>query len=172
MVKMPSRAAIQAPHPLVTGIAAGLIAGAIAGQSDRFLDRFVSKQQKRRERRVREGSAHEMAGPYIAGKISGKKLSRTDAKRARMVFGLVYGIGWGMIHAGLRKKFPQISRCAGLPFAIPFFFACDGMMAPLLGISPNLKKIPWQPNVKEMGNHIAWTAAAEIVHRAVARMAR
>jgi len=159
----------QAQHHLLTGAIAGLIAGAATGQSDKILDRFVSKEQKKRDRRVREASAHEMAGPYFARKISGKKISPEGKKRARAIFNIAYGVGWGLIYAGLRKKYPQIARWGGLPFAVPFFFACDGLLAPLFGVSPNLRRIPWQPSAKEMGNHITWTSTAEMVHRAVAR---
>ncbi|HBG06943.1 MAG: DUF1440 domain-containing protein [Geobacteraceae bacterium GWC2_58_44] len=160
---------LQTRHPIVVSLAAGLIAGAVSGKTDKFFDRFVSEKQKRRDRRIREASAHEMAGPYIASKLLGKRLSPRQKKRARLVFSVAYGLGWGLIHSSLRKKFPTLSRWAGLPFAVPFFFACDGFVAPLLGVSPNLRRIPWQPSVKEMGNHIAWTAAAEMIHRMAAR---
>ncbi len=160
----------RVPRYLLTGIAAGVIAGAVTGQTDRFLSRFVSPRQKRRDRRVRKGSAHEMAGPWFARKLSGKKrLSKQEEKRARTLFSVAYGVGWGLIHAGMRRRFPQLSSWGGIPFAIPFFFACDAMIAPRLGISPALRQIPWQPSVKEMGNHIAWTAASEIIQRGVAR---
>ncbi len=159
----------QTPHPLWTGIAAGLIAGVVAGQSEKVLDVFVSSKQKRQERRIREGSAHEMAGPYLARKISGQKLDSKEKQLSKVIFNLAYGIGWGMIYAAIRKKYPVVSRLGGLPFAIPFFFACDGTIAPLLGVTPGLRRIPWQPSAKEMGNHIAWTAAAELVHRGVAK---
>jgi putative membrane protein len=43
-------------------------------------------------------------------------------------------------------------------------------MAPLLGISPGINRIPWQINSKELGNHVAWTAAAESVHRLADRI--
>ncbi|MBE0598411.1 MAG: DUF1440 domain-containing protein [Desulfuromonadales bacterium] len=160
-----------APSLLLTGAAAGLVAGGVAGQVDRWLDRFVSAEQKRRDRRVRKAPAHVLAGPYFARKLLGKKLSKTGERRARMVFNVAYGLVWGTIYGQLRTRVPRLSRWAGLPFAVPFFFACDGTMAPLLGVSPRLRKIPWQPNVKELGNHIAWTAAAEMVHRAVTRAA-
>jgi len=160
---------VQSRHPILVGLAAGLIAGAVSGRTDKLFDRFVSPKQKRRDRRVREASAHEMAGPYLASKIMGKKLSRQQRKRARLVFSVAYGLGWGMLHSSLRNRFPKLTRWAGLPFAVPFFFACDGLIAPMLGVSPNLRRIPWQPSVKEMGNHIAWTAAAEMIHRLAAR---
>ena len=54
---------LQGGHPLLVAAAAGLIAGAVAGRGNKLLDHLVSDRQKRRERRVREGSAHEMAGP-------------------------------------------------------------------------------------------------------------
>jgi uncharacterized membrane protein YagU involved in acid resistance len=160
---------VQSRHPILVGLAAGLIAGAVSGRTDKLFDRFVSPKQKRRDRRVREASAHEMAGPYLASKILGKKLNRQQKKRARLVFSVAYGLGWGMLHSSLRNRFPKLTRWAGLPFAVPFFFACDGFIAPMLGVSPNLRRIPWQPSVKEMGNHIAWTAAAEMIHRLAAR---
>jgi putative membrane protein len=162
----------QASHPLWTGIAAGLIAGVVAGQSEKVLNGMVSKQQKRQDRQIREGSAHEMAGPFFARKVTGKKLNKKEEKRAKAIFSLIYGIGWGIIYASLRKKYPDVARLGGLPFAIPFFFACDGTLAPLFGISPGLRKISWQSSAKEIGNHIAWTAAAEMVHRAVARASK
>ncbi|WP_239027840.1 DUF1440 domain-containing protein [Geomonas subterranea] len=59
-----------------------------------------------------------------------------------------------------------LTRWGGLPFALPFFCACDGFIAPLFGVSPGLRRIPWQPSAKELGNHAVWTAAAELVHRA------
>ncbi|MBT1071267.1 DUF1440 domain-containing protein [Pelotalea chapellei] len=155
---------------LLTAAVAGLVATVFTGLTDRLLDRCVSKEQKKRDHRVRKGTAHEIAGPYFAEKIMGRKLGECGRKRAKATFSVTYSIGWGMIYAMLRKKYPQLSRAAGLPFAIPFFFACDGLMAPLLGISPNLKKVPWQPSVKEMANHIAWTATAEMVHRAAAKL--
>jgi uncharacterized membrane protein YagU involved in acid resistance len=156
----------QIRHPLLVGIAAGVIAGVVTGRADRLMDRLVSKRQKRREHIVREASPHQLAGPYFAQKLTGKRwLTRKEKERAKLAFGVAYGVGWGLIHSSLRKKFPALSRLAGLPFAVPFFFACDGMIAPLLGISPNLRRIPWQPSLKEMGNHLAWTATAECIHR-------
>lgn len=159
-------------HPLLIGVAAGLIAGVVTGRADRFFDRFVSKAQKRRDRRVREASAHQVAGPLFASKLLGRRLNPKEKKRATLAFSVAYGLGWGLIHSGLRRSFPQLSRWGGLPFAIPFFFACDGMIAPALGVSPKLDRIPWQPSVKEMGNHIAWTAAAEFIHQMAGRVRR
>jgi putative membrane protein len=155
--------------PLVTAAAAGLVATAVTGVADRLLKRLVSDEQKRRDRLVRKGTAHELAGPYFAEKITKKELSEKGKKRARATFSIAYSLVWGMIYASLRKKYPKLSRIAGVPFAVPFFFVCDGLMAPMLGISPNLKKIPWQPSAKEMANHVTWTAAAEMVHRAAGR---
>jgi uncharacterized membrane protein YagU involved in acid resistance len=165
----------ESRHPLLVGMAAGLLAGIVSGGTDKLLDRLVSKRQKRRERLIRDAPAHEMAGPYFASKLKGKKvswLSKTEKKRAKLLFSVAYGLGWGLIHSGLRRKFPKLCKAGGLPFAVPFFFACDGMIAPLLGVTPSLRRVPWQPSAKEMGNHIAWTATAEFIHRLAARTMR
>lgn len=152
-------------HPLLVGAAAGLIAGMVTGRADRLLGLLVSDAQKRRERRVRKGSPHEIAGPYFAEKLLGRSLGRRGEKRAKLAFSVAYGLGWGLLHGRLRRRFPRLTRLAGLPFAVPFFFACDGCIAPLFGISPRLTRIPWQPSLKELGNHITWTAVSEMVHR-------
>ena len=47
-----------------------------------------------------------------------------------------------------------------------FFLLCDGALAPLFRMSPPLRRIPWQLNAKELLNHVAWSAAAELTHRA------
>jgi putative membrane protein len=83
-------------HPLLVGAVAGLVAGVVSGASDRLLDHLVSDRQKRRDRRVRPGSAHQVAGPYLARMITGARLSRRDARRARTAFSVLYGVGWGM----------------------------------------------------------------------------
>lgn len=157
-------------HPILVGVAAGLIAGAVTGRADRLLDRLVSEDQKRRERRVRKASPHQVAGPQFASWLLGRRLNVKEKKQASLAFTVLYGLGWGAIHGAFRKKFPVLSRYGGLPFAIPFFVACDGMIAPTLGLTPRLHRIPWQPSAKEMGNHLVWTAAAEMVHRCAERM--
>jgi hypothetical protein len=165
MVK--TRENLQPSHALFTAAAAGLLAGGVAGQTNRLFSRFISPEQKKLERQVRQGTPHELAGPYFARKIAGRELTVQEKERSRLVFSIAYGILWGLIYAGARKKIPKLARLGGIPFGVPFFLTCDGAIAPLLGISPPLRKIPWQPSAKELGNHIAWTAAAELVHRLV-----
>lgn len=172
MAKAAAKKDISLPRYLLTGAASGLVAGAVTGRADRFMDRFVSAEHKKRDRRVRAAPAHQMAGPFFGRKIKGRRLNRREKKKAQALFSIAYGIGWGLIYAALRRKFPRLSRWGGLPFAVPFFFACDGTIAPLLGVSPTLRRIPWQPSVKELGNHIAWTAASEMVQRAASRSRR
>ncbi len=154
---------------LLTGVGAGLLAGGVVGLVDKLTDRLVSEEQKRREKQIRDDSAHKMAGPHFARKLLGREPSETEKRKAQAIFAASFGVMWGLIYAGVRGKYPSATKLMGLPFAVPFFFACDGTMAPLLGISPGIRKIPWQVNAKEMGNHIAWTFAAETVHRLVPR---
>lgn len=154
---------------LLTGAAAGLLAGAVVGQVDRLLDRFISPAQRRREKRVRVTTPHRLAGPLFAERISGRALSKSGEQWAQAVFNVAYGVGWGLVYAAVRRRFPQLARAGGLPFAVPFFLVCDGVIAPLLRLTPHPGKIPWQPNAKELANHIAWTAAAEVVNRAADR---
>ncbi len=154
---------------ILTGVISGLLAGVVVGQLEKLTDRLVSAEQKRREKQVREDSAHKMAGPHFARKIVGHELTEAQKRRSRAVFGVTYGVMWGLIYAGLRQRLPAVRNAMGLPFAVPFFFGCDGAMAPLMGVSPGIQKIPWQINVKELGNHIAWTLTAEAVHRLAPR---
>jgi hypothetical protein len=160
---------LQSRHNLLIGVAAGLLAGMATGVTDRLLGRLVSGEQKRRDRMVREGSPHEVAGPRFGEKIAGHQLDKEGNRQAKTIFNIAYGIGWGLVYAGVRRRFPRLSHPAALPFGVLFFAACDGMLAPLFRMSPPLWRIPWQPNAKELGNHLAWSATAEMVHRAATR---
>lgn len=150
---------------LVSAAVSGIAATAVTGVVDRLLDRLVSEKQKKRDRMVRKGTAHEVAGPYFAERMAGRELTEKGKKRARAAFSLTYSLVWGTVYALLRRRYPGVGKLAGFPFAIPFFVACDGLLAPLLKVSPRLTKVPWQPTAKEAANHIAWTAAAEMVQR-------
>lgn len=154
---------------LLVGAASGVLASAVTGKADHLLDHLVSDEQKRRERQVRTGSGHEVAAASFARKLAGPRASARSLRRGQALFGALYGIGWGLVYAALRHRAPQVGRAAGLPFAVPFFLACDGGIAPRLGFSPSLRAIPWQLNVKELANHVAWTATAELATRAALR---
>ena len=169
MFKTATRQGTKGSRSLLTGIAGGLLAGVVVGQVDRLLDRFVGAEVKRRDRQVREAPGHRVAGPHFAHKLLRRPLSEPEKRRAKLIFGIAYGVMWGLIYTGVRRKAPQLARFAGVPFGVPFFLACDGLMAPLLRVNPTLDKIPWQSSAKELANHVAWTATAEMVHRAAAR---
>jgi len=155
----------------LTGAASGLVASAVVGGVDRLLDRYISPQQRLRERLVRPAPPHHRAGPVFAEKLLGHGLSARGERSARTAFNAVYGIGWGLIYTAVRRNFPALARFGGLPFGVLFFLACDGVIAPRLKLTPGLRKIPWQPNAKELANHVAWTAAAEATQRGAARAA-
>ncbi len=146
-------------------ISAGLLAAAATAAVDRVLDPLVSDDQRCREKRVRDASPHRVAGPRAAEALTGRRLDDRGARAARLGFTVTYGVAWGLVYAAVRRRFPAMARFAGLPFAVPFFLACDGAIAPALGLSPTPVGIPWQLNAKELANHVAWTAAAEGVHR-------
>jgi uncharacterized membrane protein YagU involved in acid resistance len=150
---------------LIYGIGTGLIANFVAGRSDKLLSRFVSPRQKEKEHQIREGSPHEVAGKIIGRKIAGRELTSKEGRLAQLLFSAAYGAGWGMIYSWLRHRYRPASRFLGVPFAVPFFFACDGLIAPKLRFTPPLRKLPWQPSAKEMMNHVTWTASAEVMHR-------
>lgn len=150
---------------LLAAAVSGLAATAVTGVADRMLDRLVSENQKKRDRMVREGSAHDVAGPHFAEKVMHRELTEKGKKRAKAAFGITYSLVWGAVYTLLRRRYPAVGKFAGLPFAIPFFVACDGVLAPLLKVSPPLTRVPWQPTAKEAVNHVAWTAAAEMVQR-------
>lgn len=166
----PSRRERPAVRQMLIGIGAGLAGTAAAAVVDRLLDPLVSTEQKLREKLVRSGSPHETVAPKVARKMLAHRPSRAEARFARSAFGLGYGVLWGIVYALTRRFVPGVSSVAGIPFAVPFYFACDGVIAPLLRLSPVITRLPWQLDAKELANHLAWTAAAEIVHRSADRL--
>jgi uncharacterized membrane protein YagU involved in acid resistance len=166
MLKVPT----SLTRKIVTGIAAGLVAGAVVSVVGRLTDRLVSPEQKRREKEIRKGSAHDSAGPFFARKLLGHELSRVEERRSRAIFGVAYGMLWGLGYTGLRERYTTIPRSMGLLFAVPHFLGCDGVLAPLLGVSPSIQRLPWQVNLKELGNHVVWSLSAEAVHRMAAQI--
>jgi hypothetical protein len=150
---------------VLLGIGAGLLASAATGLVDRLLDSLVAEEHRERERRVRAGSPHAVAGPRAARRMLGRDLSTAGERRARAAFAVAYGVLWGVLHALVRRKAPRASALLGLPFAVPFYLVCDGVIAPLLRLTPTPEKVPWPFNAKELANHVAWTATAELVHR-------
>ena len=137
---------------------------------DRALDPYVATEQKLREKAVRRGSPHEVVGPLVARKLFGRRPTPLQRRASKLAFGLGYGLLWGAIHALARRSFPTVSRPLGVPFAVPFFLACDGAVAPLLGLTPTPARVPSQLNLKELANHIAWTMTADAVHRSARRL--
>jgi rhodanese-related sulfurtransferase len=162
---------ISLARDVVTGMAAGLLADLAVAQIDKALGALVSEEQKRRESAVREGSPHEVGGTRIGEKIAGRRLSRPERRKAQIAFTVGYGVLWGAVYALVRRRMPLATSLFGLPYAVAFFFACDGFLAPLLRMTPGLQKIPWQFNAKELANHAAWTATAEAVHRGTEKAA-
>ncbi len=159
-------------HPLAIGALAGVLASIAVAPVDRLLDRWVPSDPRRRERQVRRGSPHAIAGPTAARELLGRRLSRAEERGSRLAFSAAYGVGWGILHALVRARIPFVSRLGGLPFALPFFVLCDGAIAPALRLSPSIGRLPWQVNAKELANHVVWTAAAEAVHRSRRETAR
>jgi rhodanese-related sulfurtransferase/uncharacterized membrane protein YagU involved in acid resistance len=156
---------------LVTGMLAGVLANLAVAQVDKALGRFVSEEQKRREKRVREASPHKVGGTRIGERVTGRKFSEAEKRKAQMAFTVGYGMVFGLVYALVRRRVPRATSALGVPYGVAFFLACDGVLAPLFRMTPGLRAIPWQFNVKEMTNHIAWTGTAEVVHRASERLA-
>lgn len=155
---------------LLIGMGAGLVGMLAVAPVNSLLSRFVSEQQSRRERAVREASPHDLAARKIAERFGGDDPSEQTKQLSRAGFGIAYGLAWGVIYAMLRRSAPPVSRFGGLPFGAAFFVLCDGVLAPLFRMSPPVNRLPWQPNAKEMLNHVAWTAAAEFAHRVADRV--
>jgi uncharacterized membrane protein YagU involved in acid resistance len=101
----------------------------------------------------------------------GRELSGHEEQQARAAFGFGYAVLWGLIYTLVRRKTPQASRLMAVPFGVPLYLFCDGVIAPLLRLTPTMDKVPWQLDAKELANHLAWAATAEMVHRYSGRVA-
>ena len=104
-------------------------------------------------------SGHERAARALDGRMRG----------GRLLFAALFGAGWGLVYAGARRRWPELARLGGLPFAVPFFLACDGAIGPATGLAPGLKRRGLKSDAKELAGHAVWTAAAEAAHRLAGR---
>ncbi|HYC53640.1 MAG TPA: DUF1440 domain-containing protein [Candidatus Binatia bacterium] len=147
---------------LVVGIGAGLLASAVVGPVDRAFERYVGPKERMREGWRRSRTPHWIIGSHIGDGIGGRR----SQQLARLGFAAIYAAGWGLMYATARRKAPGVSQLAGLPFAGAMYALLDGVIAPALELAPPPTRLPWQRNVEEMGNHLLWTATAEMVHRA------
>ncbi len=69
---------------VAVGIGAGVIATLASGIANCGLSLLVSDRQKRRERRVRRGSPHEIGGPTLFARITGEsRRGRSETLRRR-----------------------------------------------------------------------------------------
>ena len=165
------KAHVSDPRPwlraLKTGVGVGVIATLASGVMDSGLSLLVSQRQKRREQRVRRGSPHRVAGRVFFERIRGRSPSRIENLMASLAFSFAYSAMWGIAYAALRRVQPLSRKAPAVPVtATAFFLACDGLIAPLLDLTPEVNQLPWQFNVKELANHITWNATAERLHRA------
>lgn len=105
---------------LATAVFAGLAGTAVSAVTDRLLDRLVSEKQKKQDRRVRKGTAHEMAGPVFMEKITGKAPDENEKKRARVAFSITYSLIWGVIYGGCAGRSLHWPKRQGCPSPFPF----------------------------------------------------
>jgi putative membrane protein len=152
---------------MLAGAAAGLAGSIAVALSNALLDKVVSPEQRARDRAIREGSGHEVVAKKLARRLGGDPPSALARAAAGAIFGTAFGVGWGILYAALRRRVPAVARAGGIAFAVPFFAVCDGVVAPLLGLSPSPRHVPWQLNAKELANHVVWTGTTEVVHRAI-----
>jgi hypothetical protein len=62
----------------------------------------------------------------------------------------------------VRRSVSTSSRAFGLLFAVPFYVACDGIIAPLLGLTPTITRIPWYADGRRSNENI-WGPPATLV---------
>jgi putative membrane protein len=158
------------PRALLAGVGIGLAATLASGIANAGLSLLVGDEPRRRERRVRRGSPHEVGGALVYERLRGRAPAPAAWLGATLAFSAVYSTMWGTIYTLLRRVVPSVGAGAALPLsAAAFFVACDGGIAPSLRLTPGLRALPWQVNAKELANHMVWNATAEALHRADAR---
>lgn len=152
---------------LLAGIGAGFVATVASGVANAGLSLLVGTEAKHREHRVRRGSPHEVGGTLIAERILKHRPSLAGRLAATLAFNAMYMTVLGVAYTVMRRVAPGTARTSALPLTgAAYFVACDGGVAPALGLTPGPQELPWQYNVKELVNHVVWNATAEALHRA------
>jgi hypothetical protein len=148
---------------LLAGAAGGIAGTLMSGVVDNVLGKAIGRKTVAKGPR----SGHSVAADAFAKRVFGE--DERARKLGHLAFGALFGAGWGLVHGALRRKVPVFGRIAGVPFAVPFYLACDGGIAPLAKLAPPITKIPWSLNAKEIADHVAWATTSELMQRAARR---
>jgi len=142
--------------------------GAIGGMAGTFVITAamgtLKKAQNTADQQKEQALVPEEPTEKFAGRASeqvGVILPKDKKASLGQVVHWSYGITWGAIYGILRKRFPVMARGAGLPFGVSFSLLGEGVLLPMMGLTPPAAKFPASVHVRDTASHYAYAATVE-----------
>lgn len=116
-----------------------------------------------REARLRndviKGAIAGAVATWVMGRVTSAMYERGGQhQREELGSGIHWalGIGAGAAYAVLRRRFHALGRTAGLGFGTAFWALLDEGLGPTLGLTPGLRKLPWQTHARGLAGHLTF----------------
>jgi uncharacterized membrane protein YagU involved in acid resistance len=142
--------------------------GAIAGAAGTFvitkamgaLSQIQSDADKKREHDLIPEPPTEKLARRVSATVGIELDSSTKTSMGKAVqWG--YGIFWGAAYGVLRRRFPQISWAGGLPFGVGLGLVGNGVLLPLMDLTPPAHHFPISAHARSILSHYAYGTAVE-----------
>ena len=156
---------------LAYGAIGGIVGTVVMGQVTSFMYRFESAETKRREELARPEEPPEAMVRRLVEDVLHVNLSDEKKKKLGEAMHWGYGMAWGALYGAIHDRVPVLSKAAGLPFGVGFWFIGDEVMTAAFKLTGPPQAFPIDAHVRGFVGHLAYTAAADRTYRALRRVA-
>jgi uncharacterized membrane protein YagU involved in acid resistance len=156
---------------LAYGAIGGGVGTVVMGQVTSFMYRFESAEKKRREELARPEEPPQAMVRRLAEDVLHVNLSDEKKKKLGEAMHWAYGMAWGALYGALHDRAPALSKAAGLPFGLGFWFVGDEVVTTAFKLTGPPRAFPIDAHLRGLVGHLAYTAAADGTYRALRRVA-
>lgn len=153
-----------------TTVAFGALAGVLGTigmeQVTNFLYQHEDEAHKKSEEELRKESALAVLAARLIELIGAEPTERRKQQLGTALH-WIYGMGWGVLYALLRRRAPLLRKALGLPFGVLFALVGDEIMNQVMGLTAPPKAWPIDAHLRGLVGHVAYAAAAEGTFRAL-----
>jgi hypothetical protein len=130
------------------------------------LSKLQSAEDKTREQQLVPEQPLQKLARRISENVLGVEIDTETKATMGQAISWGYGTFWGAVYGILRKRVPAASWGGGLPFGVGLTIFGEGLMLPLLDLSPPAHRFPLSVIGRDIVSHCAYAATVEGICRA------